>query len=278
MESKDNEMQNHLVEILNRYLIRTDLVNNYLIDSDTFIFLDGVTENDKWDYYIWVCKELKIKNRIIRTHGMDSEKAQTKKVGGHNEENLFEKYGLNVQPGTNKTDLTKDNQPYASLKGGVKIQWGMHVITNLPQNLQDLFKQWISTFEKDSLYYMRTNLGNEIVNKLNNLDLRKELINFYFRKNEDIPYLIVKDVYSGIYHRIKYINLIDVLVENLEFYVTKDKVKIVGRMDLGDKKKMVIFEIEPRSDKGNYILMHGLSERIIKTIKKFNINVQETYQ
>lgn len=278
---KDNEMQEHLINILNEYSIRTDLINKYIINPDTFIFLedDELSDNDKWDYYTWVCKELKIKDRVIRFHGMNSEKASGKKVGGHNEENFFEKFGMEVKPGTNKTDLVKDGNPYASLKGGVKIQWGMHTITNLPDNLQKLFTSWISTFEKNSLYYDRRNeFGNDIVTQLLDKQLRRELINFYFRKNEEIPFLIVKDVSTNIYQRIEYTNLIDVLVDNLEFYVTKDKVKIVGRMDIGEKNKLVIFEIEPRTDKNNYILMHGLSERIIKTISNYNIDVKETYK
>lgn len=278
MDSKDNEMRDHMTHILGKYMMRTDLVNKYLIDDNTFQFHDHINENDRWEYYIWICKELKIKDRVIRFHGMNSEKASNKKIGGHNEENFFERYGMEVQSGTNKTDLTKDGKTYASLKGGVKIQWGMHVISNLPQNLQNLFRLWISTFENNSLSFKRLEFGNDIVNQLGNKKLRRELINYYFRKNENIPYLIVKDVDSGIYHRINYCNLIDVLVDNLEFYVTKEKVKIVGRMDLDNKNKMVIFEIEPRSDKNNYILMHGLSSRIIKTIQKYNLNVEETYQ
>ncbi len=275
---KDKEMQEHLIKILNRFSMRTDLVNELFIDVDGYIFREDVSTEERWMYYISVCKELKIKDRIIRSHGMDSKKASIKKTGGHSEENMFQKYGLEVQSGTNKTDLRKDGNPFASLKGGVKIQWGMHVITNLPKNLQELFNEWISTFQKNSLYYKRLDFGNDIINRLEDKNLRRILINYYFRKNEDIPYLIVKDVDSGIYYRIEYTDLIETLVNNLEFYVTKDKVKVVGRMDLGDKTKMVIFEIEPRSDKDNYILMHGLSNRIIRIIKKYNIDVKETYE
>lgn len=274
---KDKEMQEHLIKILNRFSMRTDLVNELFIDVDDYRFRSDVSEEDMWSYYILVCKELKIRDRIIRSHGMDSGKAYNKKIGGHTEETLFEKYGLQTQSGTNKTDLLKNGKPYASLKGGVKIQWGMHVITNLPKNLKELFSLWISTFEKDSLYYRRLEFGNKIVSQLNNKNLRRSLINFYFRKNEEIPFLIIKDVNIGIYYRIKYLDLIDLLVENLDFYVTKDKVKVVGRMDLGENKKMVIFEIEPRSDKDNYILMHGLSNRVIRIIKKYKIHVEEIY-
>ena len=271
-------MREHLVKILDRYSMRTDIINTLLINEDTYLFREDVSDEDMWSYYIFVCKELKIKDRIIRSHGMDSEKASNKKTGGHTEENFFQRYGMEVQSGTNKTDLRFNGEPFASLKGGVKIQWGMHVITNLPTNLQELFGLWISAFQENSLYFRRKEYGNNILSKLDDKELRKELINYYFRKNEDIPYLIVKDVETNIYHRIKYGDLIDILVENLEFYVTKEKIKIVGRMDLGDKNKMVIFEIEPRSDKDNYILMHGLSNRIIRTIQKYNIDVQETYE
>jgi len=271
-------MQNHLVQILKKYNLRRGLINKLVVNPLTFIFRDDADDELRWSYYKSVCKELKIKDRIIRFHGMDSEKASEKKIKGHVEEKLFQKYGLEVQYGTNKTDLIKDGNSYASLKGGKKIQWGMHVIKKLPKDLQELFGPWISTFKENSLYYKRLDFGNNIVNCLDNRELRRYLINYYFRKNEDVPYLIVKDIKDGTYYRITYTDLIDVLVENLEFYVTKDKVKVVGRMDLGNKKKMVIFEIEPRSCKSNYILMHGESSRIIKIIEKYNIDVKETYK
>jgi len=275
---KEVKMQNHLVQILKKYNLRRGLINKLVVNPLTFIFRDDADDELRWSYYKSVCKELKIKDRIIRFHGMDSEKASEKKIKGHVEEKLFQKYGLEVQYGTNKTDLIKDGNSYASLKGGKKIQWGMHVIKKLPKDLQELFGPWISTFKENSLYYKRLDFGNNIVNCLDNRELRRYLINYYFRKNEDVPYLIVKDIKDGTYYRITYTDLIDVLVENLEFYVTKDKVKVVGRMDLGNKKKMVIFEIEPRSCKSNYILMHGESSRIIKIIEKYNIDVKETYK
>jgi len=97
------------------------------------------------------------------------------------------------------------------------------------------------------------------------------------RKDENIPFLIVKDVSSGIYYRIKYDTLINILVDNIEFYTTKDKVKIVARINMGDKSE-VVFEFEPRTDKNNALLMHGQSKVIINVIKYYNINVEETYE
>jgi predicted ATPase len=210
---------------------------------------------------------------------MDSKKASAKKIKGHNDETFFERYNLKVQKGNDKTDLRLNGKSYASLKGGVKIQWGMHVINKLPERFQKLFSKWISTYGKNSLYLKeRTEYANEIVNLLSNKETRKDLINYFFRKDENVPFLIVKDVKNGIYYRINYLDLINVLVDNLEFYITKDKVKINARIDIGEKQKRSFFDIEPRSDNNYPILMHGLSERVIKVIKYYNINVKETYK
>jgi hypothetical protein len=178
-----------------------------------------------------------------------------------------------------KTDLTLNGKSYASLKGGVKIQWGMHVINNLPKRFQNLFSKWISTYEKNSVYLeKRPEYAEEIVNLLDNKETRKDFINYYFRKEENIPFLIVKDVYEDIYYRVDYVDLINVLVNNLEFYITKGKVKINARIEIGEKQKRSFFDIEPRTDKDNTILMHGLSERVIKVIKYYKIDVKEIYK
>jgi len=275
---KNIEMRTHLFHILtsrplSKYLLGTE------IDNDTYDFYQHIDEETQWEKYIWVCKELKIKDRIMRSHGMDSEKASAKKIGGHNDETFFEQFGLEVQKGNNKTDLRLNGLPYASLKGGVKIQWGMHVINKLPERFQKLFSKWISTYGKNSLYLKeRTEYAKEIVNLLSNKETRKDLINYYFRKDENIPFLIVKDVKNSIYYRIVYFDLINVLVDNLEFYITKDKVKINARINIGEKQKRSFFDIEPRSDNNYPILMHGLSERVIKVIKYYKIDVKEIYK
>lgn len=272
-------MQQHLIRIFNRFSMRKDLVNRLFVDVDSYEFRGDVLDEDRWSYYIWVCRELKIKDRVIRHHGMDSNKASSKKVGGHSDEKFFEKYGFEILKGTNKTDLLKSGKSYASVKGGVKIQWGMHVINNLPERFQKLFGGWISTYEKNYVSLNeRTNRALEIVKILSNKEVRGDLINYYFRKDENIPFLIVKDVNTMTYYEILYTDLIDVLVNNLDFYITKDKVKINARIDLGEKNKRVFFEIEPRTDVNNSILMHGLSERVIKIIKYYKIDVKKTYQ
>jgi len=273
-------MQEHLIDILDEYSMRTDLVNKYIVNPYTFVFLkdDELGENDRWEYYIRVCKELKIKDKIIRSHGMDSELALSKKVGGHDEETFFERFGYVVQKGTNKTDLTLDGDSFASLKGGAKIQYGLHVLNKLIQRVQDLFRDWISTFENNFVSLEeRRNYANIIIDKLNDRDERYFLLNYFLRKDENIPFLIVKDVSSGIYYRIKYDTLINILVDKIEFYTTKDKVKIVARINMGDKSE-VVFEFEPRTDKNNALLMHGQSKVIINVIKYFNIDVEETYE
>ena len=276
---KGNDMQEHLIRILNRFSMRRDLVHRLYLNLDTYEFRDDVSEEDKWGYYIEICKELKIKDRIVRSHGMDSKKASDKKIKGHNDETFFEQFDLVVQKGNNKTDLTLNGCSYASLKGGKKIQWGMHVINNLPERFQKLLSKWISTYQKNSLYLeKRSEYGKEIVNLLNNKETRKDFINYYFRKEENIPFLIVKGVYENIYYRINYVDLINVLVDNLEFYITKGKVKINARIEIGEKEKRSFFDIEPRTDKDNTILMHGLSERVIKVIKYYKIDVKEIYE
>jgi len=276
---KDKEMQEHLIQIFKRFSMRTDLISRLYVDLDSYIFRDDVSDEDRWGYYLWVCKELKIKDKIIRSHGMKSEMASSKKKGGHDDESFFKQFGYEVNLGTNKTDLLKDGESFASLKGGEKIQWGMHTIDQLPQRFINLFRDWISTYETNSLSLdRRKEFANEIINKLNDKETLEDLLNYYFRKCENVPYLIVKDVDSSIYYRIDYFEFIKVLVNNIEFYTTEDKVKINARINIGENKKRVIFEIEPRTDKGNSILMHGLSKRVINIIKHYKIDVKETYK
>lgn len=275
---KDKEMQEHLIKILNRFSMRTDLVNELFIDVDDYKFRSDLSEEDRWSYYISVCKGLKIKDRIIRFHGMKSNKASYKKVGGHIDEKFFEQFGLEIQKGTNKTDLKKDGNSFASVKGGVKIQWGMHVLNKLPLKLQELFGKWISTYENNFVSLIeRKMFADLIINKLNDYNEKYYLVNYFFRKNENVPFLIVKDVTENIYYRVNYENLIKTLSDNIEFYTTKDKVKIVSKIKIRNKHS-VLFEIEPRTDKNNAILMHGQSKQIINVIKFYNINVEEIYK
>lgn len=271
-------MQDHLVRILKKYNLRKGLVNKLVVNPMTFIFREDADEELRWSYYNSLCKELKIKDRIIRLHGMDSEKASTKKTDGHMMERFFEMFGCEVVPGQNKTDLIKDGNVFASVKGGKKIQWGMHVLSKLPERFQTLFGNYISSFEKNSVYFeRRKEIANGILNHLDSRDSRFDLLNYFFRKNEEVPFLIVKDCDSGIYYRIKYVDLINVLCDNITFYTTKDKVKIVSQIKIGKKQK-VLFEIETRSDKANALLMHGKSNVIIDIINNFKIDVEETYK
>jgi hypothetical protein len=86
---KNNEMQEHLIRIFNRFSLRGDLINRLVIDTETYIYRDDVSEDDRWGYYIWVCKELKIKNRIMRSKGINSEGGRKMKIEGHLNEELI---------------------------------------------------------------------------------------------------------------------------------------------------------------------------------------------
>ena len=79
------------------------------------------------------------------------------------------------------------------------------------------------------------------------------------------------------YYRISYDDLINVIVDNINFYTTKGTIKINANIDLGEKERRVLFEFEIRKDKKN-LLMHGTSEVIIKIIKKYKIDVKEIYK
>jgi hypothetical protein len=272
------DLQEHLIKIFNRFSMRKDLVNRLIIDVNTHIFRDDVSEEERWNYYNRICKELKIKDKLIRSHGMKSDVASSKKIKGHNDESFFKNFGYQIQTGTKKTDLTLNGQSFASVKGGEKIQWGMHVINKLPENLKILFKDWISTYEKNFIYLEnRIKYASIIIDTLSDKDKRYNLVNHFFRKNENIPFLIVKDVSDNIFYRINYEDLINVISENIKFYTTKNKVKIVSTININNKDE-ILFEIEPRTDKNNALLIHGQSKVIIKIIKHYNLDVKETYK
>jgi|694.fasta_scaffold08802_9 hypothetical protein len=274
-------MQEHLLKILNKFSLRWDLINENIIDTNTFIFIDGIENEERWNYYHYVCKELKIKDKVIRYHGMNSELASQKKREGHKRENDFKlKYGFEVKSGQEKADLIKDGEIYASLKGGKKIQYGMHVLNNTPEKIKELFSDWVFTYKNNLVSFNeRLDIANKIIQKLqNSRELRYYWINWFCRKYENLPYIIIRDVKNGeMYYRISYDDLINVIVDNINFYTTKGTIKINTNIDLGEKKRRVLFEFEIRKDKKN-LLMHGTSEVIIKIIKKYKIDVKEIYK
>mgnify|MGYP000915877902 CR=1 FL=1 len=51
---------------------------------------------------VFVSAPDKIKERMMRSHGMDNKKASAKKIKGHNYETFFERFNLMVQKGNNK--------------------------------------------------------------------------------------------------------------------------------------------------------------------------------
>ena len=85
---KNNEMQQDLIRILNRYSMRRDLVNRLFVDVNSYEFRFDLSENDKWEYYIWVCKELGIRDRVMRSKGIDSDGGRKMKIEGHINEQL----------------------------------------------------------------------------------------------------------------------------------------------------------------------------------------------
>ena len=274
-------MQEHLLKILNKFSLRWDLINENIIDINTFIFLDDIENEERWNYYHYVCKELKIKDKVIRSHGMNSELASQKKREGHKRENDFKlNYGFEVKSGQEKADLIKDGEIYASLKGGKKIQYGMHVLNNTPEKIKELFSDWVFTYKNNLVSFNeRLDIANKIIQKLqNSRELRYYWINWFCRKYENLPYIIIRDVKNGeMYYRISYDDLINVIVDNINFYTTKGTIKINANIDLGEKERRVLFEFEIRKDKKN-LLMHGTSEVIIKIIKKYKIDVKEIYK
>lgn len=280
LAAKNIEMRQHLFHLLSNRPLSKYLIGT-IIDYTTYDFFPDIEVETQWEWYNWICKELKVKDRVVRTHGMDSVKASSKKNYGHDEEKRFETNGRKVKKGNGKTDLVdKDGNSYASIKAGKKIQWGMHVINALPERFQELFSPWICTFGKNYVSLdQRIKCADEIINKLNNKEFLYDLLNYYMRKEENVPYLIIKDLKEDEYLRVDYEEFINVMCDNITFYYTKKKVKISAKIKLfGDEIKRntrTIFEIEPRSDKNSPILLHGTSKFAINMIKHYNIDVKE---
>lgn len=269
------KMQSHLSSILRRHSIRKDVVNTYMVDSKNFEFHHGISEENQWNYYHFVCKNLGIRDKMVRKHGMDSSKAFNKKTAGHIYEDIFGDMGFEVRRGNDKTDLMDEGLPYASLKSGVKIQWGLHTLHNLPQWVQDLFGGYVDCYG-DGNYGDRFDHAHKIIEQLKDKEFLYRLVNYIFTKGEGIPYLIVRDVKEDVFYRVSYDDFIRIIVENMEFYVTKDKGKIVSSIENGSRSK-ILFEVEVRSDKGNSLLIHGKSEAVLNVIKYYKINVKEKY-
>lgn len=50
------EIQNNLIEIFKNFNLRTDVINTFFVDRYTYKFKDNVSDEQKVDYYRWVCK------------------------------------------------------------------------------------------------------------------------------------------------------------------------------------------------------------------------------
>lgn len=100
---RNYEMHEHLIKILNRYSMRTDLINSLYLNDD-YSFKQNVTENEMWLYYVSVCKELNISNRIMRSKGIDSEGGKKMKIEGHINEDL-----VKIDLLTNNNNITFKN-------------------------------------------------------------------------------------------------------------------------------------------------------------------------
>jgi hypothetical protein len=117
---KNNEMQSHLIEILKNFYLRSDLINDLIIDPNSFIFLSEISEEEIWSYYIWICKELKIKDRVMLSSGINSEDARKMKINGHKNEELI-KYDILKDSNNSsiKKILYKDEKIIDVLGGGI---------------------------------------------------------------------------------------------------------------------------------------------------------------
>lgn len=130
---KNKEMQDHLIEIFNEYSIRVDLINKYIIDDKLFTFLedDGLTENDKWEYYIWVCKQLKINKRVMRSPGIDSDGGRKMKIEGHLNEELVSSEILNGVGCCSFNNLLYDGENVKEVKcDGIKFKKVDSILSN----------------------------------------------------------------------------------------------------------------------------------------------------
>lgn len=61
MTTTIEQMENHIVELLSKFYLRTDLPNELFIDTDTFRFRDDVPDEDRIWFYKSICSELKVK-------------------------------------------------------------------------------------------------------------------------------------------------------------------------------------------------------------------------
>jgi hypothetical protein len=61
MKTIIEQMEEHIIELLNKFSMRTDLHNDYIIDTETYKFRNDVAEEDKIWFYKFVCTELRIK-------------------------------------------------------------------------------------------------------------------------------------------------------------------------------------------------------------------------
>lgn len=128
---KDKEMQEHLIKILNRFSMRTDLVNELFIDVDEYTFRGDVSEDDMWSYYISVCKELKISNRVMRSPGIDSEAGKKMKIEGHLNEDLVKNELLTNIENNNFKDILGENETIVDIIcDGIKSKKVESIIDN----------------------------------------------------------------------------------------------------------------------------------------------------
>ena len=66
MKTTIEKMEDHIVELLTKFNLRTDLHYQLIIDTDTFRFRNDSSDEDRIWFYKHICSELKVKfnNRV----------------------------------------------------------------------------------------------------------------------------------------------------------------------------------------------------------------------
>lgn len=160
--------------------MRKDLVNRLFVDVESYELRSDVSDNDKWEYYIWVCRELKIKDRVMRSKGIDSNGGRKMKIEGHINEQLISDQLLDTTKVPLIREILKENENISEvICDGIKSKKIESILDKKTTSKCDI--KVITNLRDINLSIKKSESGQVHINKVNSF------VNGYEKLYSPIP-------------------------------------------------------------------------------------------